>query len=109
VECPNTSGKVLSSSAIAWGNSLRLDGAIVPNDLNMGPGLTTDVQPGQLWHGIIALRQSQRPFFPSPKFGALVRSARVVPLKEGKHTLAVQCLGVWSDDFVFYWETETHP
>jgi hypothetical protein len=109
VECRNASGEHVSSGADVWASSLRLDGTTVPDEFHMGPGLTTDVEPGQLWRGIVALRQSSRSFFPAVKFGALVRSARVLPLSQGRHTIAVQCAGVWSEDFVFYWESETQP
>lgn len=110
VECRNTSGEPVSSGAGVWTSSLRLDGTTVPDDeLRTGPGLTTDVKPGQLWRGIVALRQSYRGFFPAVKFGALVRSARVLPLSQGRHSIAVQCAGVWSDEFEFYWESETQP
>jgi hypothetical protein len=109
VQCRNAGGENVSSGADVWVSSLRIDGTIVPDEAHMGPGLTTDVKPGELWRGIIALRQSYRSFFPAVKFGALVRSARVLPLGQGRHTIAVECAGVWSDDFEFYWETETQP
>ena len=28
----------------------------------------------------------------------------IMPLADGRHTIAVQCNGIWSDDLVFYWE-----
>jgi hypothetical protein len=106
VGCRNTSDKPVSSGAGVWASSLRLDGTTVPDEPHMGPGLTTEVKPGQLWRGIVALRQSYSPFFPAVKFGALVRIARVVPLSQGQHTIAVQCAGIWSEDFEFYWESD---
>jgi hypothetical protein len=110
VECRNTSGEHVSSGAELWASALRIDGTIVPeSEGRNGPGLTTDVGPEQLWRGIVALRQSYHSFFPAVKFGALVRSARVMPLTQGRHTIAVECAGVWSDDFEFYWESETQP
>jgi hypothetical protein len=39
----------------------------------------------------------------------MVRSARALTIMEGKHTLAVQCGEVWSDDFTFYWDGEMNP
>ena len=109
VECRNTTSGDVSSGAGTWASALRIDGTIVPDENRMGPGLTTDVGPGELWRGIIALRQSKRSFFPAPKFGALVRSARELSLSQGRHTIAIQCSGKWSEEFAFYWETETHP
>jgi hypothetical protein len=112
VECRNTGGEPVSSGADVWpdASSVRIDGATVPDDgVRIGPGLTTAVAPGQLWRGIIALRQSSNSFGPAVRWGALVRSSRVIPLGQGRHTIAVECAGVWSDDFKFYWESDTQP
>ncbi|MDP9159430.1 MAG: hypothetical protein M3O09_04275 [Acidobacteriota bacterium] len=110
VECRNTSGGHISSGAKIWIRSLRLDGRTVPESGNeFGPGLTTDVGPGLLWRGIIALRQSYVSSFPAVKFGALRRRAEVLPLTQGQHTIAVECAGVWSDEVGFYWDGETMP
>jgi hypothetical protein len=111
VECRNTGVEQVSSGADVWASWLRIDGTVVPEEsgVRIGPGLTTDIGPGQLWRGIIALRQSYHSFAAAAKFGALARSSRVIPLSQGRHTIAVQCAGVWSDDFEFYWESETHP
>jgi hypothetical protein len=111
VECRNTGGEHVSSGADVWASALRIDGTTVPEEsgVRIVPGLTTDVGPGQLWRGIIALRQSSHSFFPAVKFGALLRSARVIPLSQGRHAIAVECTGVWSDDFEFYWESDTQP
>ena len=109
VECRNTTGQTFTSAAHLWASGLRIDGRIVPEVAHEGSGLTTEVPPGKLWRGIIALRQTYRPFFPAPKFDALVRTARTLSLSEGKHSIAVQCGGSWSGEFPFYWETETHP
>jgi len=111
VECRNTSGQALSSGAVVWREALRIDGAVVPDPPRFSgtlPGLTTDVAPGETWRGILALRQSNGSFTPAVKFGALLRDARVLSINEGKHTIAVQCGGVWSDDVTFYWEGDTH-
>jgi hypothetical protein len=109
VECRNTSGQTLSSGAITFREKLRIDGTVVPEPRWRGlPGLSTDVAPGETWRGILALRQSSGSFTPAVKFGALFREARDLPVREGKHTIAVQCGGVWSDDFTFYWEGDTH-
>jgi hypothetical protein len=99
-----------------WVSSLRIDGKLLPNEVHAGsgrwsqnelPGLRTNVPPGEVWSGIIALRQSQRPFLPAPKFGALLRTVRTASLTQGKHSIAVQCGREWSEEFSFYWETET--
>jgi hypothetical protein len=60
-----------------------------------------------MWSGIVALAQRAETYSPPVKFGALVRWGRVdVVLADGRHTIAVQCGGVWSDDFQFYWDSE---
>ena len=113
VECRNDTGRTLSSGADVWAfaGALRIDGKeSVETGGRIGPGLTQDVKPGGMWRGIIALRQSREGSgFSAPvEFGAMVRSGRVVPLTPGRHTIAAQCNGAWSDDLVFYWEDESH-
>jgi hypothetical protein len=110
LECSNTSGETLSSGDERWTKAIRIDGAVEPEPSSpIGPGLTMKVAPGETWRGILALRQSERSYFPAVKFGAMVRSARVLTITEGKHTIAVQCGEVWSDDFTFYWDGEMNP
>jgi hypothetical protein len=111
VDCRNTSGTKVSSAASIWPNwgtrTLRMDGSLIIDTGNsLGPGLTTDIEPGQSWRGIIVLRQTEGRYFPAVKFGALRRITRVQPLTAGRHTIAVQCDGIWSDDFEFYWDDE---
>lgn len=106
IECRNNSGQTLSSGAKVWREALRVDGAVVPETFERGPGLTMDVPPGKTWRGILALRQSHGSLSPAVRFGALVRSGREVAIGEGKHFISVQCGGVWSDDFTFYWEAD---
>jgi hypothetical protein len=109
VECPNTTEGTLSSGDERWTKAIRVDGAVVPEtELRMPAGLTRKVNPGEIWRGILALRQSKQSYFPAVKFGAMVRSARVLMITEGKHSLAVQCGEVWSDDFTFYWDGEAN-
>jgi hypothetical protein len=107
VDCLNTATTIASSGSSQWPielSSIRVDGIALDSEATMGPGLTTEVKPGELWHGIIALRQSHLNFFPAAKSGALVRSAPRHPLTPGKHMISVKCQEVWSDDFPFYWE-----
>jgi hypothetical protein len=106
VECLNTGTAKVSSASPLWPveTGIRVDGSLIDFGNFIGPGLSTDVEPGELWRGIIALRQSQSNFFPVVKFGALVRSALLHPLDAGEHTISVQCQGQWSDEFRFYWE-----
>jgi hypothetical protein len=110
VECFNTGDSKISSASSLWPvgtGSIRVDGNMIDFGNMIGPGLSTDVEPSQPWHGIIVLRQSFKPFFPAVNFGALVRSTLLHPLASGKHTISVQCQGAWSDELEFYWEPET--
>jgi len=102
VECRNTTGQTLE-----WRESLRVDGVIVDPH---GP-LMMGAAAGETWRGILALRQSDRSINVAPrlKFGAIVKSEFQVAISEGKHTIAVQCGDVWSDDFTFFWEGDSHP
>lgn len=109
VECVNTDAYTTSSGSSVWplkSGTVRVDGNLIDFGNMTGAGLTTDVAPSELWRGIIVLRQSETRYFPAVKFGALVRSTLVHPLTPGKHTISVQCHGVWSDEFEFYWEQE---
>lgn len=106
-ECRNDSKEAVSSGAPRWLSALRIDGNVLPDDRGrIGPGLTTMVQPGEVWRGIVVLRQDGTGYFPAVKFGALVRMSRVTPLAEGRHTFAVRCGDIWSDESTFFWENE---
>jgi hypothetical protein len=111
VECQNSRNDKVSSGAPEWpwkDDNVRVDGEpLTPQNGFMGPGLTTEVEPGKFWRGIIAFRQSASNYYPAVRFEALVRSTRSVSLTTGKHTISVQCQGVWSDEFDFYVERET--
>jgi hypothetical protein len=109
VECRNDAGATLSSGARQWASSLRLDGEVLKEEGGrIGPGLTVDVEPGQTWRGIVVLRQSNTGDFPEVKFGAMVRTTRMVRLNQGRHTLAIRCGEMWSDDVEFFWENERY-
>lgn len=105
----NTGNGKVSSALSVWPSetgSVRVDGKLIDFGNMIGPGLSTDVEPGKSWRGIIVLRQSATQYFPAVNFGALVRSTLLHRLASGKHTISVQCQDVWSDEFEFYWEQE---
>lgn len=107
VSCRNETFAALSSSDTRWLSSLRLDGTILRDEGGrIGAGLSVTVPPGESWFGIVALPQSNTGYFPAGKFRAMSRQSRVVPLSEGRHTLAVRCGDAWSEDLEFYWEAE---
>ena len=109
VECLNTRNEKVSSASSVWPlrtGTVRVDGSLIDFGNMVGPGLSTDVEPGQPWRGIIVLRQSATQYFPAVNLGAMVRTTLVYSLTPGKHTISVQCEGSWSDDFEFYLEQE---
>jgi hypothetical protein len=110
LECQNTNASSVSSGASEWPGlgtgSVRLDGHVLDLGNRSGPGLTMQIAPGEVWKGIFALRQSQNNFSPAVKFGAMVRSSTHQNIASGRHSIAVRCNGVWSDDFSFYWEEQ---
>ena len=108
VECRNNTGRAVSSAADTWPwapGHLRIDGKpFVESGGIIGPGLSTPIKAGATWRGIIALHQSNEGYSPPVRFGANVRGERVAPLSPGRHTISVRCDGVWSDDYVCFWE-----
>jgi hypothetical protein len=111
VECRNDTGRAVSSSADIWPwapSRLRIDGRpFVESGGIIGPGLSVTIEPGGVWRGIIALRQSRDGFSAPVRFGANVRGGRIVPLTTGRHAIAVRCGEIWSADFAFFWEDES--
>ncbi len=111
VECNNETSQPVSSGDEKWAfaSGLRIDGSeVAETGGRIGPGLTQPVAPGETWRGIIALRQSREGYSATVEFGAMVRGGRILPLVPGRHTIAVRCFGVWSQDMAFYWEDESY-
>lgn len=107
VECRNTTGAAISTGSLVWPlarSAMRIDGVALEDQATMGPGLTMAIPSGATWRGIIELRQEEPRNFFAVALGSHVRSATVVPLQAGRHTIAVRCDGVWSADVPFYWE-----
>ena len=108
VECRNDTGSAVSSGSAMWPlapGRLRIDGEFfVETGGIIGPGLTVDIEPGGVWRGIIALRQSRDGLSAPVKFGAHVRGGRIIPLSPGRHSIAVKCGESWSAEHVFFWE-----
>ena len=106
VDCLNDTGAPLSALARTWASALRLDGRVLDSQGVLGGGITSTVQAGGTWRGIVVLRPEDTGYLPAPKFGARLRITRVLPMEEGRHTFAVQCGNSWSNDVEFYWEGE---
>jgi hypothetical protein len=108
VSCLNLTALPHSSASDIWPlkqSALRVDGQVLDDEGGrIGPGLTSEVRPGETWRGIIELWQTPQPISRAVAFGALVRAPFLRPLSAGKHTLAVRCGSEWSDDLVFFVE-----
>jgi hypothetical protein len=107
IECRNVTDAPLSSGSLTWAltrSAIRIDGNVLDEQGGIGPGLTTDIPSGGTWRGIIELRQSAPRTSYAVTLGANVRMPTVVPLAAGRHTIAVRCSSVWSDEVPFYWE-----
>jgi hypothetical protein len=75
VECMNTGDGAVSSASSVWPlgtGSIRIDGTLIDFGNMIGPGLSTDVEPGKSWRGIVVFRQSATQYFPCNlwRFGA---------------------------------------
>jgi hypothetical protein len=107
VECRNTTSAGISSGSGTWAltrSAIRIDGSVLDEQGQIGPGLTMEIPPGGTWRGIIELRQTPPRNSYAVAFGANVRMQTVVPLSAGRHTISVRCAGVWAADLPFYWE-----
>ena len=58
------------------------------------------------WRIMVGLRQDNHSTL-SPDFGARFQLLWMFPLTSGRHTLAIGCLGNWSDEVEFYWDSTT--
>jgi hypothetical protein len=113
VECRNT-----SASAVPWptiqtirldGSDLELAGRIVSSQLGT-PGERFEVAPGATHRLLFVLSAGTDKTASSPSQGldARVRQAWALPLlAPGRHHLAVECLGSWSDEGTFVWSPDT--
>ena len=107
IECRNTTERAVDSGSMVWAldqDDFRIDGTVLEPRGRMGPGLMSVIPPGGMWRGIIELRQFEPQTGYAVALGANTRSALVVPLVAGRHTIAVRCGDTWSVDVPFYWE-----
>src|SRR4051812_14236989 len=111
VECHNNSASAVPFPTI---RSIRLDGS--PRELTGGivgsiiggPGERLEVAPGAS-HGVLfILVQDTGGVSSSPGrgLGARVRQGWRLPIDSGRHRLAVECLGEWSDEITFAWSSD---
>ena len=111
VECRNTTGSTVSSGSELWAftrSSVRVDGASLDEPLGglTGPGAHDGRSPS----GCVARHYRASPVTRIERerercVGCTRESAPPCSAGRGRHTIAVRCNGVWSDDIVFYWES----
>jgi hypothetical protein len=105
VECRNPTQVSLSSRDPSWGQKLRIDGQVLADPEGVvGSGQLHEVRPGETWRGLIVLRQSASSPTSSRGPAVVVKRYRQYPIEPGRHSFAVQCHGVWSQDSQFYWD-----
>jgi hypothetical protein len=109
VECRNTTAQSIMSNAPFWDMGYRVDGKSPEPRGRIGPGLGGPVGAGEPWRGILSLRQAPPEDSPATALGAYVRATELEPIRAGRHTIAIRCGGVWSEDAQFYWEDGSQP
>jgi hypothetical protein len=106
IECTNTTSQTQSSGSEVWPltrSAVRLDGQQLREvGGRIGPGVTIPVAPGETWRGIIELWQTEQAVSRAVVFGAMVRAPMLLPVSQGRHTIAVRCDQSWSDEVVFF-------
>jgi hypothetical protein len=111
VECHNN-----SASAVPWPTirTIRLDGndrdlvGGVLGSLIGTPGEHFEVAPDAIHRVLFVLSVATESTSSSPGrgLGARVRHGWILPLTPGRHRLAVECLGQWSDEIAFVWSPD---
>jgi hypothetical protein len=107
VECRNTTARPVSpSNPIA---ALRLDGQVIATKGSIGSylgGVPPDVPPGETFrHGVILHpdKISRTSSAGLEDTGAQFHTNWAVPLSKGRHSVAFQCLGAWTQPVSFLW------
>ena len=106
VECRNTAERPLSP--VEQLGALRLDGAVIEARGGIGSllgGFPPDVPPGQTWKVVVVLHPGKvvgtvRTLEFPPR---VQRVDRAVPLIKGRHRVAFQCAGEWTEEVAFDW------
>ena len=107
LECPNMSSVAVLAGDLLGGLGYRVDG-VEPTTIGGFAGSFLGgeprLQPMESWRIMVALRQESHGTS-SSDFGARFQLLWTFPLTPGHHTLAIRCLGNWSDEVEFYWES----
>lgn len=111
LHCVNTGPVAAPVFQVIREMALRVDGTVHTLTGAIGgvfAGGEPILEPMQTWRIMVGLRQGNTGTM-TADFGASIRSPWFFPLAPGRHTLAIRCLGNWSDDVEFYWESATIP
>ena len=107
LECENTSSIAVRAGDLLGRLGYRVDG-VEPKTIGGFAGSFLGgeprLQPMESWRIMVALRQESHGTS-SSDFGARFQLLWTFPLTPGRHTLAIRCLGNWSDELEFYWES----
>lgn len=89
------------------GKERELTGGIV-GSLVGTPDERFEVAPGAVHRMLLVISSGTEGSSTSPGQGldARVRQGWIVPLTPGRHRLAVECLGQWSDEITFAWSPD---
>lgn len=97
IECSNSSGQSMRRVG-RWVQSYRLDGVEPPPSGSGGSGGPETIAPGDVWHGAFLFSNTK-----TKSEGADAAHTVSAVVTRGRHTIAVQCMGAWSDDISFFW------
>lgn len=89
------------------GNERESTGGVVGSLIGT-PGERFEVAPGAVHRVLFVLSPGTDGSSTSPGqgFDARVRQGWVIPIAPGRHRLAVECLGQWSDEISFVWSPD---
>jgi hypothetical protein len=109
LECLNTSGSAIPATELIQEIALKVDEQPYERTGGIGGSFLGGMpvfESGERWRVMIGLRQKPTGT-KSPDFGAALRSPWNLVLIAGTHTIAFRCLGNWSKEIEFYWESAT--
>jgi hypothetical protein len=108
LECTNTSSVAVRAGDLLGQLGYRVDG-VEPKTIGGFAGVFHSepfLQPTQTWRWMVALQQDNHGTTTSG-FAARFQLLWTFPLTSGHHALSIRCLGNWSDEVEFYWDSTT--